>query len=272
MKMEGGSGSGSRCMRSQVGPDWTVKESLILVNEIAAVDADCLKALSTYQKWKIISENCTALDVPRSSNQCRRKWDSLLAHYTTIVNSKKNQNFPSNFDQDLFKAIDDLVRAKGNQSDTDPDSDPEAKSDLCEVIAQLGSKRQRRHCTPAESCSEEKALKEKHQKICTEEKQCKNYVEEWPRKGQADKKSQKSHLEQNNTSSIKEKEQMMVAKLRENAELVHAIATENADYSAANSRNVQDYKSEFARRQGDKLIECLGEIVKSLNQLSDHVL
>ncbi|TXG62403.1 hypothetical protein EZV62_013766 [Acer yangbiense] len=255
MKMEGG--SGSRCTRSQLGPDWTVKDSLILVNEIAAVEADCLKALSTYQKWKIISENCTALDVPRTSNQCRRKWDSLLAHYTTIAKSKK-----TNFDSELFKAIDGLVRAKEYQSDTEPDSDPEAKSDLCEVIAQLGSKRQRRRCMPAESCSEEKAPKEKNRKIFTEEKNCKNYVEEW---------SQKSRVEQKNTSSIKGKEQTMVAKLRENAEMVHAIATENADYGGASSENVQDYKSEFARRQGDKLIACLGQIVNTLNQLSDHV-
>ncbi|KAK2659645.1 hypothetical protein Ddye_006178 [Dipteronia dyeriana] len=267
--MEGGSGSGSgsRCTRSQLGPDWTVKDSLILVNEIAAVEADCLKALSTYQKWKIISENCTALDVPRTSNQCRRKWDSLLAHYTAIAKSKN-----TNFDTELFKAIDGLVRAKEYQSDTDPDSDPEAKSDLCDVIAQLGSKRQRRRCMPAESCSEEKAPKEKHQKIFTEEKRCKNYVEEWPQKCQTDKTSQKSCAEQKNTSSIKSKDQLMVAKLRENAELVHAIATENADYGGASSKNAQDYKSEFARRQGDKLIACLGQIVNTLNQLSDHAL
>ncbi|KAK1549464.1 hypothetical protein Q3G72_002521 [Acer saccharum] len=265
MKMEGG--SGSRCTRSQLGPDWTVKDSLILVNEIAAVEADCLKALSTYQKWKIISENCTALDVPRTSNQCRRKWDSLLAHYTTIAKSKK-----TNFDSELFKAIDGLVRAKEYQSDTEPDCDPEAKSDLCEVIAQLGSKRQRRRCMPAESCSEEKAPKEKHQKIFTEEKNCKSYVEEWSQKSQADKTSQKGRVEQKNTSSIKGKEQTMVVKLLENAEMVHAIATENADYGGASSKNVQDYKSEFARRQGDKLIACLGQIVNTLNQLSDHAL
>lgn len=136
-------GTGSRCMRSQVAPEWTLKEALILVNEIAAVEADCLKALSSYQKWKIISENCTALDVPRSSNQCRRKWDSLVAEYNRFMRSRtrtnsQGQKFPPNFDRELFNATDNLVRAKQDQSDTGPDSDPDAHLELTELIPQLG--------------------------------------------------------------------------------------------------------------------------------------
>lgn len=149
--MEGGS-SGKRRTRSQVGPDWSSKESLILVNEIAAVEADCLKALSSYQKWKIISETCTALDVPRTANQCRRKWDSLLDEYKKmIVRSRTFPNsqtqthtdfFPPNFDRELFKAIHDFVMSKDNRSDdTDPDSDTDPEADFSEAIsqAQLGN-------------------------------------------------------------------------------------------------------------------------------------
>lgn len=145
-----GSSSETRRTRSQVGPDWSSKEALILVNEIAAVEADCLKALSSYQKWKIISETCTALDVPRTANQCRRKWDSLLDEYKKIIvrsrtfpNSQtQTQCFPHNFDRELFKAIHDFVMSKDNQSDdTDPDSDTDPEADLSEAIsqAQLGN-------------------------------------------------------------------------------------------------------------------------------------
>lgn len=146
--MEGS--SGSRCTRSQVGPDWSAKEALILVNEIAAVEADCSKALSSYQKWKIISENCTALDVPRTLNQCRRKWDSLLADYNSMIGRSRinschfseSESLPPNFDHDLFKAIDNFVREKESQSDTEPDSDPEAEAEaeaeVSEVVAQIG--------------------------------------------------------------------------------------------------------------------------------------
>ncbi|GAY58923.1 myb-like domain-containing protein [Citrus sinensis] len=121
--MEGGS-SRTRHTRSQVGPDWSSKEALILGNEIAAVEADCLKALSSYQKWKIISETCTALDVPRTANQCRRKWDSLIDEYKKIIvrsrTFPKSQTqahtdcFPPNFDRELFKAIHDFVMSKDN--------------------------------------------------------------------------------------------------------------------------------------------------------------
>ncbi|KAL9448270.1 hypothetical protein AB3S75_015695 [Citrus x aurantiifolia] len=84
---------GTRHTRSQVGPDWSSKEALILVNEIAVVEADCLKALSSYQKWKIISETCTALDVPQTANQCRRKWDSLVDEYKKII--VRSRTFPN---------------------------------------------------------------------------------------------------------------------------------------------------------------------------------
>ncbi|KAL9439768.1 hypothetical protein AB3S75_018609 [Citrus x aurantiifolia] len=287
--MEGGS-SGKRRTRSQVGPDWSSKESLILVNEIAAVEADCLKALSSYQKWKIISETCTALDVPRTANQCRRKWDSLLDEYKKIIvrsrtfpNSQTQTHsdcFPPNFDCELFKAIHDFVMSKDNRSDdTDPDSDTDPEADFSEAIsqAQLGSKRQRRQSMHVKHCAEQKPLKsclhENHQKSgYTEEKLCNSHVEEEPWIRLVEKKCQNSRIKEKSLKScVEENKQMMVAKLQENAELIHAIVAESADYSDADLNNVQDLQSEFVRRQGDKLIACLGEIVNTLNQFTDHV-
>lgn len=154
MKMESHRVTGSRRTRSQVAPDWSATDMLILVNEIAAVEADCLTALSTYQKWKIIAETCTALGVARNSYQCRRKWDSLLlgynqikqwesqstgASYWSLDNHRKNEfRLPENFDDEIFRAIDNLVRARENQSDTDPDNDPELRFEMPDIVQELG--------------------------------------------------------------------------------------------------------------------------------------
>lgn len=149
--------AGSRRTRSQVAPDWSATDTLILVNEIAAVEADCLNALSTYQKWKIIAETCTALGVARNSYQCRRKWDSLLhdhnqikqwnlqsqrgASYWSLDTRTKNElGLPEYFDDELFRAIDNLVSAREteNQSDTDPDNDPELQFEMPDAVKELG--------------------------------------------------------------------------------------------------------------------------------------
>ncbi|KAJ7966024.1 Trihelix transcription factor ASR3 [Quillaja saponaria] len=331
------SGSGSRRTRSQVAPDWSLMDSLILVNEIAAVEADCKKVLSSYQKWKIIAENCTALDVVRSLNQCRRKWDSLLVEYNKIKQweSKlrngsywlleservKKLGLPENFDKDLFKAIDDLVNAREDRCDTDPDSDPEAEAEaeMLDVIAEPGSKGGRRRfrsqiCRSEklkksllEDLSEEEAEKrcveakleksyaggkheesylekgsltsleeEKHQLICTEEKPQKDHLEEVPLKSLSELKLHKDHVTKSprkkhtekKTISAEEKELMLTAKLHENAEQIQAIVSETTDHDL---KNVEDNQIEYARRRGDKLIACLGDVVNTLNQLCDLV-
>ncbi|KAJ9702236.1 hypothetical protein PVL29_004127 [Vitis rotundifolia] len=235
--------SSSRRTRSQVAPDWTINDSLILVNEIAAVEGECLNALSTYQKWKIIAENCTALDVSRTLNQCRRKWDSLLFEYNKIKkweSRSRNVSFwtleserrrelglPVDFERELFKAIDDLVSSQEVRSDTDPGTDPEAGDDRLEVIAEYGPKKQKRREMPQ------------------------------------------------NTTSLEEKEQMMVMKLRENADLIDAIVKGNlvdsVDFGLGGSKNRETLQADFKRRQGDKLIACLRDIADTLDQLRDIV-
>lgn len=136
--------SGSRCTRShlQAAAVWTVQDMRILVNEIAAVEGDCQNALSTHQKWTIIAETCTALGVVRNANQCRRKWESLVADYNLLKEWKSNSGsdsywslrferrkeagLPLDFDRDLYKAIEDFMKAP-DRADTDPESDPEAR-------------------------------------------------------------------------------------------------------------------------------------------------
>lgn len=123
--------SAARRTRSQVAPDWTHTQTLILVNEIAAVESDCLDALSYYQKWKIIADNFAALDVNMTLDQCRRKWESLFSDYNDInrwqagaeagagasywsIGREKRRSIglPEEFERELFDAVDDVVKSQ----------------------------------------------------------------------------------------------------------------------------------------------------------------
>ncbi|XP_062097598.1 trihelix transcription factor ASR3 isoform X2 [Humulus lupulus] len=293
--------SGSRRTRSQGAPDWSFMDSLILVNEIAAVEADCLKALSSYQKWMIIAENCTAQDVPRNFNQCRRKWDFLLLDYNKIKkwesksrgtsfwsmgsDRRESLGLPRDFDDELFLAIENLIMVRENQPDTDPDSDGEAKDDMVDVVKELGSKRQRRRLTSLENSSWKSVSEEISIKSQAERKPPKFHVEDVrssPEVKPLDqtstkRKPQKGNVVENEsheTTEAEHKEQRFALILRENAEMVKTIVSQNAQYEVVQVENDefdQTKSAEFVRRQGDKLIACLGDIVKSLDHLCDLV-
>ncbi|PON76448.1 Myb-like domain containing protein [Parasponia andersonii] len=300
--------SGSRRTRSQVAPDWSAMDALILVNEIAAVEADCLKALSSFQKWMIITENCAAQDVNRNVNQCRRKWDSLLLDYNRIkqwesksksrassywslkTDRRESLGLPRDFDDELFLAIENLVNARENQADTDPDSDAEANYDKVDLV---GSKRQRRQLISEETCEWKSVAEAKPMKDQAERKPPKSLVEKnpvvhsiretsvrsppqekLPQRSSKKNEPQKGHVEEFETIGNEEKEQMIAFILHENAEMVKSIVSKNAEYEATkaeNGENCQTKSAEFVRRQGHKLIACLGEIVKSLDQVRDFV-
>ncbi|KAJ1427597.1 Myb-like domain [Sesbania bispinosa] len=154
-KEENGDGNDSvrvsgRRTRSQAAPEWTVTESLILVNEIAAVEADCSKALSSYQQWDIIAGNCAALDVGRSLPQCRRKWQSLLEEYrkdkavVTVSDGDEYCAAATNLDPELFEAIERVVKAREERSQLDPESDTEPPgNEALDATVQIGSRRKR---------------------------------------------------------------------------------------------------------------------------------
>ncbi|KAJ8765908.1 hypothetical protein K2173_020424 [Erythroxylum novogranatense] len=331
---DGNRPSGRRT-RSQVAPEWTTKEAMVLVNEIATVERDCLKVLSSYQKWKIVVGNCTAMEVRRTLHQCRRKWNSLLAEYSQIsqwelsksktysfwgleTESRREFGLPEGFDLELFRAMDEYVKGKKDHGDTDPDTDPEAEADFLDVISKLGSKRHKRESAPSEIHKEEiqecfktgeplsidteeetqgidlevvpqslsvneKVLainageepqesrveqgpekccgKESSQKVDKEESSQKRLMEEKPRSTETPKRQ---------IRSAEEKEQLVVEKLRHNAELIHAIVNgnlpETLNFGAADQSNTEDFHTKLVRRQGDKLITCLREIVNIIKQ------
>ncbi|XP_019438808.1 PREDICTED: trihelix transcription factor ASR3 isoform X2 [Lupinus angustifolius] len=195
MKENNNNNDVTRRTRFQAAPDWSVTESLILVNEVAAVEADCGRALSSYQQWNIIAGNCAALDVGRNLGQCRRKWDSLLSEYYKIRlweeskhgrgggggGGRKNR-LPENFDSELYKAIDELVKAREERGEVEIESDPESGNDALDVTVEIGSKRKRRQSKsdrhhgekPRKSISEE----QEYERGCVEQRHDENHEEE----------------------------------------------------------------------------------------------
>lgn len=73
----------------------------------------------------------------------------------------------------------------------------------------------------------------------------------------------------NLTISREENEEILTLKLQELATEIEVITTESADCKAANSQNIEEYRTEFIRCQGDKLIASLGNFSSTLKQLCD---
>lgn len=130
----------SRRTRSQAAPDWTVQEVLILLSEIAAIDEEWLRELSSYQRWKMVSDSCMTMNVARSSSQCKSKWDTLLGDYRKIrdwesksrdgsywfLEEERRTDFglPASFQKEIFDAIDAVIQVREHQSDSN-NSDPD---------------------------------------------------------------------------------------------------------------------------------------------------
>ncbi|KAI3692340.1 hypothetical protein L6452_32154 [Arctium lappa] len=248
-------GVGGLRTRSKVAPDWTVEESLILVNEVSAVEADCRDTLASFQKWKIIVENCNALGVNRNLNQCRRKWDSLLSDYKKI---KQSGSKKASFNSDLFKVIEWYVREYEGGCDTDPDSDPEALPEpvLASMVQSVtsGSKKQRSKIIPQKRNIEDMPKPKRH--IKSEEIKVEESCSE-PTNDILNGSMRPDEINQ------EQQEQVMAEKLRENAELIEAIVKEDL----MNGESTID----LTRLNGDKLIACLSNLVVALDQLSESV-
>ncbi|RDX72469.1 hypothetical protein CR513_48032, partial [Mucuna pruriens] len=289
---------GFRRTRSQAAPDWSVTESLILVNEVAAVEADCSVALSSYQQWNIIAENCAALDVPRNLAQCRRKWRALLSDYDALrVTIAGGGAWPRSFDRELFEAVNRVVRAREERGLLDPESDTEAGNEARDATVEIGSKRKgqrsrsRHRVQKPKKClehrpegSHEEASEDDH----SEEEYLKDFLESRPKlKCTAERppkhlvmppKSlgkvefhENHHIERPKPIGGKENEETLTLKLQELAVEIEAIATESAaDYKGGGSQNVEDSShTDLTRRQGDKLIASLGIFSSTLKQLCD---
>ncbi|XP_071730481.1 uncharacterized protein [Rutidosis leptorrhynchoides] len=246
--------------RSKFAPDWTVQESLILVNEVSAVESDCRDTLASFQKWKIIVENCNALGVNRNLNQCRRKWDSLLSDFKKI---KQSGSKKASFNSDLYKVIEWYVRDFEGGCDTDPDTESDAgpgmdvDMDPDPVLASIvksGAKKKR-----------SKTINQKHTVEDTTKQKRQIKIEEF--KAEECSSEPTNNIMNGNMrpeeSTREEQERTMAEKLRENAELIEAIVKEDSMNSEATI--------DLTRLNGDKIIACLGNLVVALDQLSHFV-
>ncbi|KAL3844338.1 hypothetical protein ACJIZ3_001741 [Penstemon smallii] len=274
---------GSHRTRSRAAPDWSVEESLILLNEIKSVESEWGPTLPSFQKWQQIVENCNALDVNRNMNQCKRKWEALLGEYRLV---KNGAGANASFSFELFNAVDSCVtaREKKNEAeedlaakeggeeqgvmDTDPDSDPEAQGRVTKSFIETGSKKQGRRMKRKKGRVERiypwgyfTSTKIKH-------KECSSTNE---KHGNSNSNTSESVPNETNV----EKEHIMATILWENALQMNAILEGNLpddmNYKLADLKDAEAAQTDLTRRQGDELINCLGKISVTLSQLCDLV-
>ncbi|KAG6433196.1 hypothetical protein SASPL_104804 [Salvia splendens] len=283
--------SGSHRTRSKAAPDWTAEESLILVNEISAVESEWGSTLPSFQKWQQIVQNCNVLDVNRNLNQCKRHWDALLTAYRRVKQGAPPDRF---FPPDLFAAVDQCLTNNVKRNDcageaeeedcdgaavpeeeeqvameTDPDSDPEAQGQLTKLFFEIGSKKQRPRMKRQKRRLETQnpwgyftSTKKPHEESSSMQEEAKN----------TDNAVESLHEEINTESKEQpeSEEQTLATMLWERALQINAIVDGNlAD--DVDLKNAEAVQMDFTRRQGDKLIDCLGNISTTLNQLCDLV-
>ncbi|KAL0407897.1 UNVERIFIED_CONTAM: hypothetical protein Sradi_1724100 [Sesamum radiatum] len=289
---------GSHRTRSKAAPDWTVEESLVLVNEINAVESEWGATLPSFQKWQQIVESCNALDVNRNLNQCKRKWDALLGEYRRV---KHDAAADGSFPFELFKAIDSCcvsARVKRNAGggveaeededededeeaaaaaaeeqeeqvvmETDPDSDPEAQGRVTKFFFETGSKKQRRRMKRQKRKLETlnpwgyfTSAKIKHEGSTSINQNV----------GNTNKNIVASAADETNADA---KEQIMATVLWENALRINAILegnlTDDVDYKLADLKNADAYKLMLL---GAKVISLLIVLEKFRRLLTSFVI
>ncbi|WOK94991.1 hypothetical protein Cni_G03696 [Canna indica] len=248
--------SSSRFTRSKVAPDWTTYESLVLVSEIAAMDEDWLKALSSYQKWKMISDNCVALDVIRTSNQCKRRWDSLYAGYRKIrdwesrhgegsywslsCEKKKQLGLPTMFDQEVYSSMDAVIK---------PQEDRGAPAEAPDLDSE--------NLIDADASEDTFVASDVEMLDDNDAQGIKKNVEDESLDG--------------------EKAIVMSSKLQEHTQQVHAVLRGELeddlgfDPAQVDLTNPSDLEIEFTRCQADQLIKALKGLVGPLDQFAELI-
>lgn len=275
---------GLRCTRSQAAPDWSAWECLTLVNGINAVEGEWRQSLASFQKWQLIVENCSALDMSRSMNQCKKKWDALKSEYKRVkqwegaywsfdTTEKKELGLPEEFDKELFKAIEKHMKQKGDdpaEPDTEPENDPEAHPITNKGFLQTGPKKQRNKRMPRRDKVEERYHPWRHilSGIVKPESSTLNEVPEHPPKNII-KQVKPEQL------SVEEKQKDLATKLLENAQLINVALqgrlAEDVDYKVTDLENNGAMEIDTIRCQGDKIIDCLGNITNTLNQFCELI-
>ncbi|CAI9115647.1 OLC1v1016611C1 [Oldenlandia corymbosa var. corymbosa] len=241
----------------------------------------------------------------RKWDALRNEYEKIKASegtYWSFDSSKrKDMGFPEEFDKELFKAISRYFTQKGDATapETDPDSDPEAQARTKRMFLQTGPKKQRKKRIPCKSNMAERFHPWRHILggiIKPEPSSLNRGPEDSLRSvgvGQITNTAVKPEpsttneiLERQKTGIVpnvkpdggisKDFEKEMTAKLLENAQLINAIlsgsqAEEEVDYKLGDLRNREAVESDLVRHQCDKIIDCLGNIVNTINQFCNVV-
>ncbi|KAL2490111.1 trihelix transcription factor ASR3 [Forsythia ovata] len=145
--------------------------------------------------------------------------------------------------------------------DTDPDSDPEAQGPSTKFFFEMGSKKQ--------------GQRMKRQKRIIQRLNPWGYVTSGKIMLDESSRNEKMNTSVNEESNVETKEETLTKILRENAMHINAILEGNladdVDYRLADLKNADAVQIDFARRQGDKLIDYFGKISETLNLLCDLV-
>ncbi|XP_016484431.1 uncharacterized protein LOC107804978 [Nicotiana tabacum] len=167
--MERGDG-GSLRTRSQAAPDWTLHESLTLVNEMKSTQIECGNTLASFQKWQSTVQNCNSLGVNRSLNQCKKRWEFILENYNKVKPwetvywtasfdgvRKSELGLPEQFDFELFNAVGRYLSLLHGEDGGGAETDPETQqAQGNNAFLELGHKRQRRRTKPRKYKMEER--------------------------------------------------------------------------------------------------------------------
>ncbi|XP_047953833.1 uncharacterized protein LOC125200104 [Salvia hispanica] len=245
--------SESHRTRSKAAPDWTAEESLIL-------------------KWQQIVENCNVIDVNRNLNQCKRHWDALLTAYRRVKQGAPPDRF---FPPDLFAAVDHCLTTNVAGEDAAVpeevamETHPDAQAQLPKLFFQTGPKKQR----PRMKRQKRRLETQNPWGYFTSTKKPHEESSSMPEEAENTDNVVESLHEEINTESKDQpesEEQTLATMLWERALQINAIVEGNlAD--DVDLKNAEAVQMDFTRRQGDKLIDCLGNISTTLNQLCDLV-
>ncbi|KAJ4747877.1 Trihelix transcription factor ASR3 [Rhynchospora pubera] len=253
----------SRCTRSRAAPDWAVSDTLALIEQIAAVDTESWsKSLSSFQKWKIVSDNCGQVGIHRSANQCKRRWELLVSDYKKIRrwetrrtgNSgagpgsvsywkmdpdwRERFNLPGLFNLEVYGAMDAVIKIEGSR-DVD-----------CELLV-IG---------PIEQIDGENA-----NVPLIADVEGPNVVENVHAAADLDHKDkEKEEIEEALLSS---EAWDLATKLEENAEHIQSILRgENGGDLTTDNLDMT-----VARKKAEELIKSLGGLVQSLDEFTELV-
>jgi len=240
----------------------------------------------------MISDNCATMNVLRSSNHCKRRWETLLSDYNKIraweINSApvsgsywtlqpaKMKHFclPASFDQEVYGSMDAIIkaqeaRAASAAADTDTDSE-----DLTGM--------------PKEGKDDSS---EDYEDVLDSDASDSDYLIGFPvAKGRAEEvigmleaemaaADADSGSEETGTKTMRStnKEREIANKLKANAEQIHAILRGEIPDNVMQGHGLVDLTKpnaieiEFTRRQADELIKSFGVLVSTLDQFNNLI-